>query len=146
MLKDKPYLPLWYLLPFLLFGFMIYGETDLDIQLHDTYFVISSESIGVFFGLLLAGSGVIYWLLRNKRLIKWMTTIHVLSLLFISVFMFLILFAYDQFNLRADRETFFFISKLSALLILILCLSKFIFAINIGYYLLRNQNRRQIRS
>ena len=74
---NKPYKAIWYSILFL-FGLSIIGwNNTIDIQLHDTYFVIASIHMGVLFSIYLGVIGIIYWLIRKKKLVDWMTVIHV---------------------------------------------------------------------
>lgn len=54
----------------LILGFLA-GDTVLDIQLHDTYYVIGYKNLTLFCSLILAFFGLFYWLiLRNNFRIK----------------------------------------------------------------------------
>ena len=50
----------------------------LDINIHDTYYVIAHFYFALFFGLLYWIAGIIYWIFKDFRLIKSLTKIHAL--------------------------------------------------------------------
>lgn len=53
-----------------------FADKEVDIQLHDTYFVLAVWHVGIILGLLLACLGLVYWLLRNRPLTHWMCIAH----------------------------------------------------------------------
>jgi len=68
-----------------------------DIQIHDTYFVLTYWHTAIIFSILLGGIGLLYWLFSRKQLIKWMTIFHTL----ITILPMLILFIWIGFpNLK----------------------------------------------
>lgn len=72
-----PHKAIWSVIPvFLMIGFFFSYRT-MDIQFHDTYFVFSSFVLGLIFSTILLIIGFIYWHHREKKLIPWMTYIHV---------------------------------------------------------------------
>ncbi|MEO1627449.1 MAG: hypothetical protein AAFV25_20025 [Bacteroidota bacterium] len=59
------------------------GPRSLDLQMHDTYYVISLYHVGLWMSFISLLSGAIYWLVRNKKLFAWMTMVHVLGVVFL---------------------------------------------------------------
>lgn len=72
----KPYQVLWLSIPVFLALTLLSNADTLDLQLHDTYLIFTPFHFGLFTGLFVALLGAIYWLLRHKKLIRWMTTTH----------------------------------------------------------------------
>jgi heme/copper-type cytochrome/quinol oxidase subunit 1 len=74
---DRPYVMCWMIIPIVLILGFLAGDTGLDISLHDTYYVIGYRNLTLFCSLILAVSGLIYWLiLRNslrleRKLMSW---------------------------------------------------------------------------
>ncbi len=51
----------------------------IDIQLHDTYWVIPYYHLAIPITVLLMGIGLLYWCFRKKGLIQWITIFHILT-------------------------------------------------------------------
>ncbi|MEM9544854.1 MAG: cbb3-type cytochrome c oxidase subunit I [Bacteroidota bacterium] len=139
MLTNKPYLPLWYLMPFLLFAFLVNRNKTIDIQLHDTYIVLASGHLGILLSILLVLFGGIYWLVRKKKLIRWMTRVHVLSMLILSVFLFFGLLLSNQSVRSYDHVSYQFIIRAVTYVLATLLLVNLIFVLNISIAIFRNQ-------
>jgi heme/copper-type cytochrome/quinol oxidase subunit 1 len=135
---NKPYKAIWYSILFL-FGLSIIGwNNTIDIQLHDTYFVIASIHIGILFSIYLGVIGIIYWLIRKKQLVDWMTVIHVV--ITISTFALIIITGLIfQKIIEGDFETFRTVNQILFVVILIALLSQLIFIINLTFGLIRNK-------
>ncbi len=134
---NKPYKAIWYSILFL-FGLSIIGwNNTIDIQLHDTYFVIASIHIGVLFSIYLGVIGLIYWLIRKKKLVDWMTVIHVV--ITISTFALIITGLIFQKIIEGDFETFRTVNQILFVVILIALLSQLIFITNLTFGLIRNK-------
>lgn len=135
---DRPYKAIWYSVLFLI-GLSIIGwNNTIDIQLHDTYFVIASIHIGVLFSIYLGVIGIIYWLIRKKKLADWMTVIHVV--ITISTFALIIITGLIfQKVIEGDFETFRTVNQILLVVILIALLSQLIFLTNLIFGLIRNK-------
>ena len=135
---NKPYKAIWYSILFL-FGLSIIGwNNTIDIQLHDTYFVIASIHIGILFSIYLGVIGIIYWLIRKKKLVDWMTLIHVV--ITISTFALIIITGLIfQKIIEGDFETFRTVNQILFVVILIALLSQLIFITNLTFGLIRNK-------
>lgn len=72
---PTPHKAIWSVIPVFLMIGIIFRRPTLDIQFHDTYFVIFHLS--AFFSIILMLIGLVYWQNRDKKLISWMTFIHV---------------------------------------------------------------------
>jgi len=126
-------IPLIFVLPFL-------GKNGaFDLQLHDTYFVFSSLHIALACTTILGISGVIYWMLRDYKLIPTFSTIHsiVTPLSFIGI----ILIAIRHTTLgNRDLEIFKTLSSVTLILILLFIGGQLLFIINIIVGLIRGKN------
>ncbi len=61
----------------------------IDIQIHDTYFVIAYYHWALFLTIFLGGIGLLYWFFRKKGMIRWMTIFHILITIIPTVFLFI---------------------------------------------------------
>lgn len=137
---NKPYKAIWYSILFL-FGLSIIGwDNTIDIQLHDTYFVIASIHFGVLFSIYLGIIGIIYWLIRKKRLVDWMTVIHVVITI-LTFALIIITCLILQKIIEGGFETFRTINKIIFVLVLIALLSQFIFIANLIFGSIRNKQK-----
>ncbi len=88
MIYSKPYKSFWISVPIIIILSVIGHENLLDIQLHDTYFVISALYIGLTLSILSGTIGIIYYVARHLKLINWITVLHVsVTLLAFTVMM-----------------------------------------------------------
>lgn len=88
VIAQKPYQILWLTIPliFILFFFSnLNMNSAIDIQMHDAYFVISAFHIAIFLSIVLGLLGSIYFLVRKRKLVSWMTVIHILTTVFLFV-------------------------------------------------------------
>ena len=66
----------WLLIPLVLEIGIWDFDKSIHIQRHDTYLVIGFFQIAVVLSVLLGLKGIIYWIVRKKALIRWMTAAH----------------------------------------------------------------------
>ena len=105
---NRPQVFMWYSIPVLLILGLLRLNTALDIQMHDTYYVIYSLHLSIFFSLILAINGLLYYLMRKYHLIKWITLMHVvvtLALFFIMILMVCFRAKWIEPDLRTYRTT-----------------------------------------
>ena len=85
-ITDRPYRTFWFAIPIVLVISLVQGNDHVfDINTHDSYLVLTSFHMGVGASFCLGCIGGLYWLLRNKKLLKWFTIIHVVVTIFIPV-------------------------------------------------------------
>jgi len=137
---NKPYKSIWWSIPIVL-GLSIIGfNSAIDIQMHDTYFVIASIHIGILFSILLGIIGLMYWLIRKKRLVDWMTAIHVISTILIFVLIVLTGLIFKKV-IQSDFETFRTVNQIMFVIILIAMLSQLLFIANLVFSLIKNKQK-----
>lgn len=79
-LLRKPYFLFLFLIAFFLIGGFLNAQKTLDINIHDTYFVISYLDFGLILSFIYSFIAVIYFVLikLNFALIEWITATHVI--------------------------------------------------------------------
>ena len=73
----KPYKLLWYTILLIVLLTLIDPKSSLSIQMHATYFVMRTYDFTLLFTIILSVTGGLYWLLRNSRLINWLSYLHI---------------------------------------------------------------------
>lgn len=135
---NEPYKSIWWSIPVILFLSLIGLKSTIDLQLHDTYFIIASFHIGLFFSLLLGIIGLIYWQLKNKRLVHWMTAIHVVCTIFTFILIPMSGLIFKEV-IEGDLEIFRTVNQILFFVILIALFSQLIFITNVIITLLKNK-------
>ncbi|WP_103071637.1 hypothetical protein [Aquimarina sediminis] len=74
----KPYLLFWISIPIILLVIFFSGDSTLDINIHDTYFVIEHAYISYLVSITLGLIGLGYWIMikLNRKLSKTLIAIH----------------------------------------------------------------------
>ena len=75
---NKSYQLFWGNIPLIWLAVSLLPAEAIDIQVHDTYWVIAYYHLAIPITILLAGIGLLYWLFRKKQLVQWMTIFHTL--------------------------------------------------------------------
>ncbi|MEM9681522.1 MAG: hypothetical protein AAF901_14460 [Bacteroidota bacterium] len=135
VLYNKPHAFFWTSIPIIFaIGYPSNNES-IDINIHDTYFVISNWHLALLIILGFAIIGCIYWGLfkSNLRPIRWMTLAHLILTIDLFIFIWLTLlfdwFTYpDDFPLFDENRCQYKIIFISLLLII---LGQLIFATNV---------------
>lgn len=76
---NKPHLLFFGNIPLLWLITVVLPVKVIDIQWHDTYFVIPFYHLVIPVSIILGGIGLLYWLFSEKLMIKWMTVFHTLT-------------------------------------------------------------------
>lgn len=115
-------------IPIVLIYILLFSNSALDVQFHDTYFVITYFYIGIVMSILLAVFGVVYWWMKKKNfhLKKGMSIAHILL-----TFAF---FAFLLFNIfRPVRNDYLNGAGLVFTnMVLLFILGQLLFLVNIG--------------
>lgn len=137
---NNPHKSIWLTIPVIIALSMTGFNSTIDIQLHDTYFVVASIHFGIFLSIILGIIGFIYWLIRNKILVNWMTAIHV----FTTISAFVLVVATELIFkdvIQGDVEAFRTVNLIVFAVMIIAFLSQFIFITNLVFSLMRNQQK-----
>lgn len=148
---SKPYKLIWLVIPIILGLSTIGSNGSIDIQMHDTYFVISSFHIGILFSIILGIIGFIYWLVKGKKLVNWMTAIHLLTTILALASILIISFLPNglfspssySFDTISDltNNPFSTASQILSALVLMAILSQLLFIVNVIMSFARNHNK-----
>ncbi len=76
---KKPHLLFWTLIPVILVLHFIWPDATLDLFIQNRVIVIQAGIIEIAICVFLAAIGGLYFLVRNKNTIRWITNIHSLS-------------------------------------------------------------------
>ena len=133
-ITHQPYKIIWGIIPIIVILSLINLKGTIDIQLHDTYFVIAFIHLSFFLSAILIITGLLYWLVRRKKLISWMTLAHVLSTILLFLSIIITGFVFEQF-LTPNHNL---LRPLIVLSLLVFIISYSIFIINLTISLSRN--------
>jgi len=128
---------IWLAIPLIL-GLTLFGGSTIGIQLHDRYFVVSSIYVGMFFAICLGLIGFIYWLVRNKRLINWVTVVHVIMTIAVFVLIVLTNLTFEK-AIQANFSTFRIVDKILFAVILFAAFTQLAFIANLILSLVRTK-------
>ncbi|MBL1219203.1 MAG: hypothetical protein D8M59_17130 [Planctomycetes bacterium] len=128
---EKPHLIFFVAIPIIILLGIFSGENLLDINLHDTYYIISFVEISYLISLLFLFIGLCYWVIFkfNKTLLISLSKIHILFTIGGTI-----LWWFSAFNFFLDPKSFdvnFTMSVISSILEVIILIGQFCFLINI---------------
>ncbi len=138
---PKSYKILWGSIPVILILTLFGKEGAFDLQLHDTYLVTSTWHVAILFAFLLSLLGVIYWLLRNYKLVPGLSKIHVITTL-ISLIGIILISIQQTVSRAEDFELFRRINSIGIILILALIFAQLLFMTNIIVGLIRGKKEK----
>ena len=76
MKNLHPYKIFWWATPLIFLSIALGPDSIFDLQLHDTYYVVSSFHFAIVCSLLFGFFGAIYWLFRERKLIHFLSILH----------------------------------------------------------------------
>ncbi len=135
-IKNRPYIPIFATILLILVLAMFNSKDFIDIQLHDMYLVITPIHLSILLSIYLGIVGIVYWLLREKKLVPWMTILHVTCTILVCVF-------FQIFSLKSNNfiEVDFITSRIMNQILMVVILTSFlsqvIFAMNIFVSLIK---------
>lgn len=108
----------------------------MDIQLLDTYAVMSTLGVVLFFSIYFVIIGSVYYFVKDIKLVLWATKIHIITTFFTAVLVIaLSLFFKEAMSL--SKHAFRMTNQFFYIIFLIFVLSQFLFLSNILYSLFR---------
>lgn len=78
-LTDKPHLIFWLSIPLIMLSGFVSSTENLDINIHDTYYVFSLTDLNILISILFAIIGLGYWIMlkAKRKLSKWLNLTHI---------------------------------------------------------------------
>lgn len=143
-LIEKPHLIFLLATPIIMLVGIFSGESVLDINVHNTYYVIAylhlATLISIFFGLV----GMGYWIMRkmNRKLSKWLNWAHI-GLTFGGTIAVWILSRFYRTEIM-EYEFNNNLTSIITLIIMLLILGQILFPINIIYGLVKKKNKTSV--
>jgi len=138
---NKPHLIFLLSIPIIMIIGFISGEAVLDINVHDTYYVITYIHLTTLISILFGIIGLGYWIMlkANRKLSKWLNWTHI-GLTFGGTIIILIL---AQLYRKEIMEYEFNnnLTLIITLIILLMILGQIIFPINIIYGLIKKKKK-----
>lgn len=129
-LFTQPYRYFWAFIPFVI-GLSLLGQRDtIDIQMHDTYFVVDLTHMAFFYSTILVVLGLLYWWFRKRQLINWITVLHVV----VSLITILVLQASSLLVphfVSLNYELYQKVNQLITMLMLAFILAQLLFVLNL---------------
>lgn len=77
-IRHKPYILLWAFFSFFFVLLFFRQDHNIDIQYHDSYYVIAAFHMVLFMAFYLALIGGIYWITKDLERVGWLTILHVI--------------------------------------------------------------------
>lgn len=140
-INEKPHLIFLLAIPIITLIGILSGDAMLDINVHDTYYVIAYLHLAILISILFGIIGIGYWIMQkaDRKLSKWLNWIHI-GLTFGGT---LIVWILTKFY-RTEIMEFEFNNNLTliiTLIILLVIVGQLIFPINIIYGLIKKKNK-----
>lgn len=139
-LTNKPHQFTWMSIPLIILLSIVGMKSSIDLQLHDTYFVVATIHLGLLYTFIMGTAGFFYWLLGNKKLINWMTCFHITGT-FIPFIAIIVLAIFFDKIIQRNVDTFRIINEVEWGMLGIIFLSQGIFLINILIGLIRKKRK-----
>ena len=78
-ISQKPHLIFLFSIPIIMLIGILSGDAVLDINVHDTYYIIAYLHLATLISILFGIIGMGYWFMlkANKKLSKWLNLIHI---------------------------------------------------------------------
>ena len=131
MYKLKSYKILWWTIPIIFLLFALDGNSVLNLQWHDTYFVLSALHVALILSLIPGILGVIYWKLKSSNLNTKLSLIHSIGTSLSVVGIALIFLFLELFHITGNFELFKILNSLHAILFLIFLSLQLMFIANV---------------
>lgn len=135
---DKPHLIFWISIPIIIIVGLSYGGSTLDINVYDTYFIISqlyiSYLISIFFGLI----GFGYWMMIKckRRLTKGLSILHIVSTIGGVLGILISPLVFSNITMKIGM-----LDMILMILILILLLGQVFYLLNVCIGLIKKRNK-----
>ena len=138
---NQPHLLFFGSIPLLWLLTLILPMKVIDMQSHDTYWVIAFYHLAIPISIILGGIGLLYWLFSEKRMIKWITVFHSLITI-LPIFAFFIIHGFSDVD-EADYIAADMLSRSKPYFItlLLLLFGQILFVLNLLIALFKKTNQ-----
>ncbi len=136
ILFKKPYIPFFIAAPILLLTGLLDSDSTLDINIHDTYFIIDYFHLSIVMSLFFSLIGVGYLIMKKKTLSIWLNRIHI-GVTFGGIITVKILILLLNIEMMESTLNFILIFIIWSI-VLFIVLIQIIFPINIIYGLIKS--------
>ena len=138
-INEKPHLIFLLAIPLIILIGILSGDAILDINVHDTYYVIAYLHFAILISILFGIIGIGYWIMQKKdrKLSRWLNWTHI-GVTFGGT---LVVWILTKFY-RSEIMEFEFNDNLTliiTLIILLMIIGQIIFPINIIYTLIKRK-------
>ncbi|MBC6993349.1 hypothetical protein QWY85_16865 [Neolewinella lacunae] len=137
-IATSPHKSLWYAIPVLMVLSLIGLNSSVNLQLYDTYFDVSTFYVGFLSSAFLFLLGLLYWAVRKRKLIRWMTIIHVVMTTLTLVLILTVGLIADDSS-SGDYLTFQAFNQTLGIALLVTIISQLLFLLNVGLSLLQDK-------
>ena len=140
-LIEKPHLIFLLAIPIIMLIGILSGDSMLDINVHDTYYVIACLHFAILISILFGIIGMGYWLMQkaNIKLSKWLNSTHI-GLTFGGTIAVWILSRFYRTEIM-EYEFNNNLTLIITLTIMLMILGQILFPINIIYGLVKKKNK-----
>lgn len=125
---PAPYKLLWYTIPLLFILAFVGRDNTIDLQYHDTYYIISLFDAGLVLSFIAGINGLLYYFLRDKKTNQTLVWVQVVMTISVC-FLFMISGLIWKDWVSTDYQRFKIANQITFILIFLLLLSQKLFAI-----------------
>ena len=141
VILSKPYAYIWLSIPIIALIILLRPSDTFDLPLHDTFYVLSSNTLAIGSSLILVVFGLIYYLLKNYKLAPWLSSIQVV-LLIGSLLGFILMSTIPLKSIGNNYQLYARINLIRWTFVFAFVLSTLIFIINLVQALIKMKKRR----
>ena len=139
MSKLKPHKILWWTIPVIFMLFAFTGNIAVDLQWHDTYYVVTALNVAILISIFLVFLGLIYWRLRSNHLHNKLslthsigTSISLFGISSISLFL-------ESFYILGNFKLFGILNRVITILIITFIGLQILFVVNLAIGLRKSE-------
>jgi len=141
---NKPYQIFWFSIPIIILFGLTNGDNYLDVNLHDTMFVVTNSYIAKIFSVLFGLIGVGYWLMHKFRynLSKRLNLIHIILTIggLITIWTIILIFSESNFKYGNSYPNKINRNLILTILTLLIIIGQLIYLTNIIGGLIKKRN------
>lgn len=113
-ISEYPHKAFLGIIPFILLVGYVLKVNTIDIQLHDTYMILDLWSVTICVSIYFIIVGIVYYLFRNRRFLRYVTILHTL----VSILIVLLWIATSQSEMVRNPTEFEYARKVMSVVIM----------------------------